>query len=315
MDIFNSPVQPDGSPHYRIADFAHPGDGTARTAMADLAERLHDAVVRVQLANAAGDPILSAWLPDARAALRQAWRGLPERPSGNAGETEQDARDRALQASCPVLAVPRFGELPPMGNGQRVLIAANGLFVQVRLDWLDCIQQLAPATGVPLPYGAMQERMVFAFGRLPIRLMEQFVAAARERLPNETAGALVYSRARADLRLVVHPPLSASPGHVTYGLPAMAADESLAVDLHTHGRLPAFWSPTDDRDDTGIKIAGVFGDLHRQRPSAEFRLVLNGTFRALPHPWQSTVSAMAPASVEGGVVRRILAMIRGQRRS
>ena len=207
-----------------------------------------------------------------------------------------DARDLALQASCPVLAAPRFGELPPMGNGQRIILAANGLFVQVRLDWLDCIQRLAPATGLPLPYGAVQERMVFAFGRLPIDLIVQFIALGRERLPDETAGALVYSRASARLRLVVHPPVSASPGHITYGVPAMAADETLAVDLHTHGRLPAFWSATDDRDDTGIKIAGVFGDLHQPKPSARFRLVLNGMYRVLPHPWQ----AVAEARVEQG---------------
>lgn len=207
-----------------------------------------------------------------------------------------DARDVALQASCPVLAAPRFGELPPMDNGQRILVAANGVFVQVKLDWLDCIQRLAPATGFPLPYGSVQERMAFAFGRLPIDLIERFIAAGRERLPDETAGALVYSRSSASLRLVVHPPVSASPGHITYGVPAMTVDETLAVDLHTHGRLPAFWSATDDRDDTGIKIAGVFGDLHQPKPSARFRLVLNGMYRVLPHPWQ----AVAEARVEQG---------------
>jgi PRTRC genetic system protein A len=221
-----------------------------------------------------------------------------------------DVRDLALQASCPVLAAPRFGELPPMGNGQRIVVAANGLFVQVKLDWLDCIQRLAPATGFPLPYGTVQERMAFAFGRLPIHLIEQFIAAGRERLPDETAGALVYSRTSARLRLVVHPPVSASPDHITYGVPAMSADESLAVDLHTHGRLPAFWSRTDNRDDTGIKIAGVFGDLHRQQPSAEFRLVLNGMYRALPHPWRAAVDAKAEQEREVVPVglRRKLAM-------
>jgi len=233
-----------------------------------------------------------------------------------------DARDAALQASCPVLAAPRFGELPPMGNGQRLLIAANGVFVQVRLDWLDCIQRLAPALELPLPYGQVQERMVFGFGRLPIGLIEQFVALARQRLPDETAGALVYSRASGALRLVVHPPVSASPGHITYGLPPLAEGETLAVDLHTHGRLPAFWSPTDDRDDTGIKIAGVFGDLHRDRPSAAFRLVLNGRFRALPHPWQAagrrehgTAPMVQTRAVAHGRLRRILEAIWRVRRA
>lgn len=228
-----------------------------------------------------------------------------------------DARDRALQASCPVLAVPRFGALPPMENGQRVLLAANGVFVQVRTDWLDCIQRLAPPVALPLPYGDVQERLRFVFGRLPIDLIEQFVAEARTRLPAEAAGALVYSRASGALRLALHAPVSASPGHITYGVPPLAADDTLAVDLHTHGRLPAFWSPTDDRDDTGIKIAGVFGHLHCPRPSAEFRLVLNGTYRPLPHPWQDAAAPGGAAAmacpVEPHGLRRILGAIRRTR--
>ena len=38
----------------------------------DLLDLLLAAVSRVELANAEGDPILSAWLPDARAAITQA---------------------------------------------------------------------------------------------------------------------------------------------------------------------------------------------------------------------------------------------------
>ena len=38
----------------------------------DLLEVLHAAVLRVELANSEGDMILSAWLPDARAALAKA---------------------------------------------------------------------------------------------------------------------------------------------------------------------------------------------------------------------------------------------------
>ena len=39
---------------------------------ADLLHQLHMAVVRVELANREGDPILSAWLPGARAAIAKA---------------------------------------------------------------------------------------------------------------------------------------------------------------------------------------------------------------------------------------------------
>lgn len=221
-----------------------------------------------------------------------------------------DVRDRALQAACPVIAAPRFGTLTDMAGGQRIILASNGVFVQVKLDWLDCIQRLAPALPIPLPYGSVEERLVFAFGVLPIRLIEDFIEAGRRGLPNEVAGALVYSRHTRSLRLALCEPLDAAPDRINYRVPPMDADETLAVDLHTHGTGRPFWSPTDDSDDQGIKVAGVFGFLHRPTPQAEFRLVLNGRFRPLPHPWQGEqrMPRLPSDDLEPGLLRRILAL-------
>jgi hypothetical protein len=80
------PVWTDGTPYYRMADFPHPDNDATLTAMTDLAERLNEAVIRVQLANVEGDPILSAWLPGARAALTQAWCWLPTHRAECGGE-------------------------------------------------------------------------------------------------------------------------------------------------------------------------------------------------------------------------------------
>lgn len=219
-----------------------------------------------------------------------------------------DARDLALQAACPVIAAPRFGPLPNMANGQRIIVAANGVFVQVKLDWLDCLQRLSPALPIHLPYGILDERLAFSFGVLPIRLIEDFIAAGRRGLPNEVAGALIYSRHSQSLRLALCQPAAASPNRIDYRVPVMDADETLAVDLHTHGYGRPFWSNTDDRDDLGIKVAGVFGCLHQPKPSAEFRLVVNGRFRPLPHPWQAGAegSNYPEADLEAGLLRRIL---------
>jgi len=222
-----------------------------------------------------------------------------------------DARDLALQAACPVLAAPRFGPLPDMANGQRIILAANGVFVQVKLDWLDCIQRLSPALPIPLPYGAVDERLAFSFGVLPIKLIEAFVEAGRRGLPNEVAGALLYSRRNRSLRLALCAPDAASPERIDYRVPAMDADETLAVDLHTHGHGRPFWSDVDDRDDMGIKVAGVFGCLHHRTPRAEFRLAINGRFRALPHPWQA--DGVEGNNSEPGLLRRILNFYQGRR--
>jgi len=221
-----------------------------------------------------------------------------------------DPRDVALQASCPVLAAPRFGQLPDMNNGQRLIVANNGLFVQVKLDWLDCVQRLTPALGLPLPYGAVEERLRFSFGVLPIRLIETFVDAGRKGLPDEVAGVLIYQRGTHGLRLALCEPIHASPGRIEYRRPAMDDDETVAVDLHTHGHGLPFWSADDDRDDQGIKVAGVFGCLHQSRPLAQFRLVLNGRYKALPHPWQrdprQTADTGLGDALEPGLLRRIL---------
>lgn len=223
-----------------------------------------------------------------------------------------DPRDRALLAACPVVAAPRFGELPDMTNGQRILVARNGWFVQTRLDWLDSIVALGDgAPPMRLPYGEVAPRLRFRFGKLPIALIESFIAAGRAALPDEAAGVLIYSRSGGQLRLAMCEPEQASPSHIRYRRPPMAADETVAVDLHTHGRGAAFWSVEDDRDDVGIKVAGVFGLLDRSRPSARFRLAINGLYVALDqHPWceqrADLLARDAPSVRRAGWMRRML---------
>jgi PRTRC genetic system protein A len=212
-----------------------------------------------------------------------------------------DMRDQALQASCPVIAAPRFGPLPPMNNGQRVIVARNGTFIQTRLDWLDCTLAMSQRpVAIRLPYGEVTEHLRFCFGVLPISLIEDFVARARRRLPDEAAGVLIYSRTTGGLRLAMCEPTSVSPVHISYRRPEMGRDETVAVDLHTHGRLPPFWSDEDNRDDQGIVVAGVFGLLHQPAPTARFRLGVNGFHKPLDqHPWVGNGRDVSPSDSAG----------------
>lgn len=197
-----------------------------------------------------------------------------------------DPRDAALQSACPVVPVPRFGELSSALAGQRVLLARNGVFLEVTRSWLRCVLRLGDLpVKPPLPYGVAHEHVSFSFGVIPLRLLDEFIAHGRRSLPNETAGALVFSKTRGDLRLVLHEALESGPAAIRYRIDPMDADEELAIDLHTHGVLGAFWSMTDDADDQGVKVCGVFGNMDRARPSAAFRLAVNGHFLTLPHPW------------------------------
>ena len=110
-----------------------------------------------------------------------------------------DPRDEALQCACPVFAAPLFGMLPAMENGQRVIVASNGVFVQVKRDWLDCVERIGGTdAALPLPYGTITPSVWFTFGTIPIALLDAFVAAGRAGLPNEIAGGLIYSAQRAN---------------------------------------------------------------------------------------------------------------------
>ena len=199
-----------------------------------------------------------------------------------------DPRDAALSASCPVIAAPRFGTLEPLVQGQRMVLASDGVYLQFRGPWLACTTRVgAIEPALRLPYGTVAASVEFAFGSIPLTLIEQFLERGRASLPNEAAGALIYDCRTAQLVLRMHEPLDSGAGHIHYRMAPLADDEVLAVDLHTHGTLHAFWSEADNRDDLGIRVCGVFGNLDRDQPSARFRLALNGLHLDLPHPWQN----------------------------
>ena len=207
-------------------------------------------------------------------------------------ETEKlDMRDWATFSSCPCVPVPRFSPLTPMGHGQRLLIAGNGLFLQAKRAFLECTHLLQRwPVGTRLAFGDVEEQLTLAFGRIPLALLANFVQQGREALPNEIAGGIVFDTKSGATHLVRFEAASSSAGHIDYRLPSLPSSQVVAVDLHTHGALPSFFSIKDDRDDRAeVKISGVFGNLDRERPTACFRLCLNGPcslFKPLPIPGQ-----------------------------
>lgn len=197
-----------------------------------------------------------------------------------------DVRDAALRETCPCVGMPLFSPLDPLPAGQRTVVGRNGVFMQLRNAWLDCTTRVGDlAPGLVLPYGDASESVVFIFGVMPMRLLERFIEQARKALPNEAAGALIYDCDSGALRLSMHEAVEAGPNRIRYRIDDLGVAELLAVDLHTHGRSPAFWSRQDDRDDQGMRVCGVFGNLDRATPSAKFRLAMNGLFVPLPNPW------------------------------
>jgi len=198
-----------------------------------------------------------------------------------------DSRDVALQSVMPTVMVPRFSELEELDTpGNRILMAANGIWLEVCRAWVYLRTPIALPPRIPVPYGLVREELRFGFDKLPKAMVEQFIEQARMRIPNECAAWIVWNQRTNSWKLLMLEERSVSPGHVEFNRPTLGEDEHMVLDMHSHGLLDAFFSSTDNYDDGRgeVKIAGVIGNLDKPEATASFRLCANGVFVPLLSP-------------------------------
>ena len=63
-----------------------------------------------------------------------------------------------------------------------------------------------------------------------------------------------------------------------------AIEESLIIvaDIHSHHRMRAFYSTTDDADEIGVRLYGVFGNMRGTYYDILFRAGAGGHFARVP---------------------------------
>jgi PRTRC genetic system protein A len=210
-------------------------------------------------------------------------RPLPLAVDEENAAPEQLQMDMALLAAAPVAAVPRHAPFHPLQeNGHRFLLAEDGLYLEVRRPWLHYIHQLAKQTAVAMPYGAIKGKCELDFGSIGSALaqMKEFAVKAKADAPIEAAAALLWDHRKKAWR-TEYPDIigEASASRIQYHQVEPGPDESVAIDLHSHGHLGAFFSTTDDEDDRGsVKISAVFGNLDTDKPTVAFRLCVLGLY-------------------------------------
>ena len=93
-----------------------------------------------------------------------------------------DSRDVALQSMMPTVMVPRYSQLEELDTaGNRILMAANGVWLEVCRAWLYVRVPIAKPSVIPVPYGLVREELRFGFGKLPRAMVAQFIEQARAR--------------------------------------------------------------------------------------------------------------------------------------
>ncbi|QET04021.1 PRTRC system protein A (plasmid) [Cupriavidus pauculus] len=205
--------------------------------------------------------------------------------------------DMALQQSFPSVMVPRFGEVAPMGgSGERLLIAANGVFLEIVRPWIRVVRLLGKFEHrTAIPYGEAVEVTELLCGCVPPDVIGEFAVMARAAYPNETGAFVVWNCRTHAFRLMPVRVLDQGMGHLKYERPTLADDEVLVVDCHSHGGHPAFFSSTDDTDDRhDVKFAFVMGSCNAVVPSLALRLCAKGIFEnveKVPFEWYAAARA------------------------
>lgn len=198
-----------------------------------------------------------------------------------------DIRDIVIQQHAPAVMAPVAGALAELDRaGHRYIAARDGLYLDLNRPWLRLRQLIAPSIAVKLPYGEVKPAIATEFGKIPRDMLQRFLEEARRYAPLEHAAWLVWDCDARRLEYVELDVQEMSEGAVRFNRPRLEAHQSLAVDLHSHGYLPAFFSSTDDADDVGdVKISGVVGNLKEgSTPEWKFRLCALGLFKDLPGP-------------------------------
>jgi PRTRC genetic system protein A len=174
---------------------------------------------------------------------------------------------------------PRFGDLEPANRaGERIIVASNGIFVEITRKWARFIRRVGELN-TPVPYGTCEESFEWLATELPSALLRDFQDMARRTPATEIGAGIVWNETTGAYRLLPVVTLEASGAHLKYKPPALGQGDHLIVDCHSHGRHPAFFSRTDNEDDRyDVKIAYVVGDCGKPHPTTATRLCLKGIF-------------------------------------
>ena len=184
--------------------------------------------------------------------------------------------DAMLQGVCPCVMVRRYEELALLeADGHRFLIGGDALHVEVRRPWLHAILKVVDSP-VPLPYG--QPPLLFSINierQALVGGLQHFIRRARDVSPQEHAAWLTFDPNGGTLGYVEPEVIARGTAHIQYHRPDATASCLPAVDCHSHGLLPAFFSHTDERDDRSddAKLAFVVGSLFEARPTIAMRFV------------------------------------------
>lgn len=167
--------------------------------------------------------------------------------------------------------------LPERAPGITWIWAANGVYkrgVSATLDLLIPIGIGYPAPGLAklLPHVRYSSWPCRLQGALLGPLLEDARKAATGDIVARPIEKQYFFVWRDGVRLVAPKGQDASAVHLRYAMPQSGP---VLLDLHSHHGMEAYFSATDDRDDSGLSVSAVIGRIST-RPTIRCRLNVYG---------------------------------------
>jgi PRTRC genetic system protein A len=184
-------------------------------------------------------------------------------------------------------------DYPPKGAMFDYILAADGLYLHAqRDDFVACF----PIAQAEVRGGLQPGWTIFDFALplVPADLILELLRIA-DRYAEESKETLFWLEWNAlniynDGWLLHEPEQTRTGGRCK---PDEGQDElyqRAVIEIHSHHRMSARFSETDDEDETGFRLYGVIGDLRRS-PEIRLRVGCYGYFWEIPASWALEVPA------------------------
>ncbi len=159
-------------------------------------------------------------------------------------------------------------------------LAGNGVFVGAANDDFAAVIPVcaarSPIRGLP-----KIEPMVQINRRVPVALLEKMVDLARRACPSEILFYLQPCRENGIPAWRLRVPAQVN-SHFSV-TPLEEDEEYVPIEVHSHNNMAAFFSETDNRDETGLRIYGVLGRVDQPLVDFRLRVSIYGHYASIPY--------------------------------
>ena len=188
-----------------------------------------------------------------------------------ANDTEKETEKTPARPPVGYLTHTTAGLSGTQGIGYDYVLGQDGLYVQAEGPDLTARLMIAPAEIRGL--APVERKVELRHGPLPAGILEKGIAWFMEDPSRERLFAVRWEGGKYR---PVFPDQEGRRTSLTY-----APVEGAVAEFHSHGRLGAFFSAIDDRDEQGFRIYGVVGKLGEPVPQIDLRIGVYGYFGQL----------------------------------